>query len=35
VPRSAIELVSGLTGRAKVVKVTGISAEEAATRLGS
>ena len=34
VPRSAVELVSGLTGRAKLVDVEGRSVEEAATRLG-
>jgi len=34
VPRSAIELVSGKTGRAKLVAVTGISAAETAERLG-
>jgi uncharacterized protein YggU (UPF0235/DUF167 family) len=34
VPRSAVELVAGLTGRAKLVDVEGRSVEEAATRLG-
>jgi uncharacterized protein (TIGR00251 family) len=34
VPRSAVALVSGLTGRAKLVDVAGRSAEEAARRLG-
>jgi hypothetical protein len=34
VPRSAIELVAGKTGRAKLVAVTGISAAETAERLG-
>lgn len=34
VPRSAIDLVTGSTGRAKLVEVTGISAEAAARRLG-
>jgi uncharacterized protein len=34
VPRSAVELVSGRTGRNKLVAVAGISVEEAARRLG-
>jgi uncharacterized protein (TIGR00251 family) len=34
VPRSAVELVSGRTGRTKLVAVAGISVEEAARRLG-
>lgn len=34
VPRSAVELVSGRSGRTKLVAVTGISVEEAARRLG-
>ena len=34
VPRSALELVSGRTGRTKVVAVAGVSVEEAARRLG-
>ena len=34
VPRSAVELVSGRTGRTKLVAVSGISAEQAAQRLG-
>jgi uncharacterized protein (TIGR00251 family) len=34
VPRSALTLVSGQTGRSKVVRVHGISAEEACRRLG-
>jgi hypothetical protein len=33
VPRSAVELVSGRTGRTKLVAVAGVSAEEAARRL--
>jgi len=35
VPRSAVELVSGRAGRAKLVAVTGVSVEEAARRLGA
>lgn len=34
VPRSSVELVSGRTGRAKLVAVTGVSVEETARRLG-
>jgi uncharacterized protein (TIGR00251 family) len=34
VPRSAVKLVSGPTGRAKLVAVTGVSVEETAQRLG-
>ena len=34
VPRSAVELVSGLTGRIKLVAVAGLSAEETGRRLG-
>ena len=34
VPRSAIELVAGMAGRTKLVAVSGISAAEAAARLG-
>lgn len=34
VSRSAVVLVSGHTGRSKVVEVTGVSPEEAARRLG-
>ena len=34
VPRSAVELVSGRTGRTKLVAVTGVSVDEAARRLG-
>jgi uncharacterized protein (TIGR00251 family) len=34
VPRSALTLVSGHTGRAKVVAVGGVSAEEVGRRLG-
>ena len=34
VPRSAVELVSGRTGRTKLVAVTGVSVEETALRLG-
>ena len=34
VPRSAVELVSGRTGRTKLVAVTGVSVEDAAERLG-
>ena len=34
VPRSAVELVSGHTGRTKLVAVTGVSVEETAQRLG-
>jgi uncharacterized protein (TIGR00251 family) len=34
VPQSALELVSGRTGRTKVVAVTGVSVVEAARRLG-
>ena len=34
VPRSAVELVSGRTGRSKLVAVTGVSVEEAGRRLG-
>jgi uncharacterized protein len=34
VPRSAIELVSGRTGRTKLVAVTGVSVEETVRRLG-
>ena len=34
VPRSAVELVSGRSGRTKLVAVTGVSVEEAARRLG-
>jgi uncharacterized protein (TIGR00251 family) len=34
VPRSAVELISGLTGRDKLVAVAGLSAEETARRLG-
>ena len=34
VPRSAVKLVSGLTGRTKLVAVTGVSVEETAQRLG-
>jgi uncharacterized protein (TIGR00251 family) len=34
VPRSAVELVSGRSGRTKLVAVTGVSPEEAAQRLG-
>jgi uncharacterized protein (TIGR00251 family) len=34
VPRSAVELVSGRTGRAKLVAVAGVSVKEAAERLG-
>jgi uncharacterized protein len=34
VPRSAVELVSGRTGRNKLVAVAGISVEEAARRRG-
>jgi uncharacterized protein len=33
VPRSAIELKSGQTGRTKVVSVTGVTEQEAADRL--
>jgi len=33
VPRAAVELVSGRTGRTKLVAVTGVSVEEAARRL--
>ena len=35
VPRSAVELVSGRSGRTKVVAVAGVSAEDAARRLGA
>jgi len=34
VPRAALELVSGATGRHKVVRVTGLTAEDVATRFG-
>jgi len=34
VSRSAVELVSGRTGRTKLVAVTGVSVEEAGRRLG-
>jgi hypothetical protein len=34
VPRTAVELVSGRTGRTKLVAVTGVSAQETAQRLG-
>ena len=34
VPRSAVELVSGLSGRTKLVAVAGLSAEETGRRLG-
>jgi hypothetical protein len=34
VPRSAVELVSGRTGRTKLVAVRGVSVEAAAGRLG-
>jgi uncharacterized protein (TIGR00251 family) len=34
VSRSAVELESGRSGRTKLVAVTGVSAEEAAQRLG-
>jgi uncharacterized protein YggU (UPF0235/DUF167 family) len=34
VPRSAVNLVSGHTGRTKLVAVTGVSVEETARRLG-
>jgi hypothetical protein len=34
VPRSAVELVSGHSGRTKLVAVTGVSVEETAQRLG-
>jgi uncharacterized protein len=34
VPRSAVELVSGRTGRTKLVTVTGVSVEETVRRLG-
>jgi uncharacterized protein len=34
VPRSAVTLVSGHTGRTKVVEVAGLSAQEASRRLG-
>jgi hypothetical protein len=34
VPRSAVELVSGRTGRTKLVAVTGVSVEETVQRLG-
>ncbi len=34
VPRSAVKLVSGRTGRTKVVTVSGVTVEEAAKRLG-
>ena len=34
VPRSAVELVSGQTGRTKLVAVTGVSVEETTRRLG-
>jgi uncharacterized protein len=34
VPRSAVELVSGLTGRTKLVAVAGLSAEETGRWLG-
>jgi uncharacterized protein (TIGR00251 family) len=34
VPRSAVELVSGRTGRTKLVAVTGVSVEETVRRLG-
>lgn len=33
-PRSAVELVSGHTGRTKLVAVAGISVEEAGRKLG-
>jgi uncharacterized protein YggU (UPF0235/DUF167 family) len=34
VPRSAVELASGRTGRTKLVTVAGLSAEQTAQRLG-
>jgi uncharacterized protein (TIGR00251 family) len=34
VPRAAVELVSGRTGRTKLVSVAGITREQAARRLG-
>jgi uncharacterized protein (TIGR00251 family) len=34
VPRSSVELVSGQTGRTKLVAVTGVSVEDTAQRLG-
>jgi hypothetical protein len=34
VPRSAVELVAGRTGRTKLVEVTGITPSEASRRLG-
>jgi uncharacterized protein (TIGR00251 family) len=34
VPRSAVELVAGRTGRTKLVEVTGVSPDAAARRLG-
>jgi uncharacterized protein len=34
VPRTAVQLVSGRTGRTKLVAVTGISVEQTAQRLG-
>jgi uncharacterized protein len=34
VPRSAVELVSGRTGRTKLVTVMGVSVEETVRRLG-
>ena len=34
VPRSAVELESGRSGRTKLVTVTGVSVEETARRLG-
>jgi hypothetical protein len=34
VPRSAVELVSGRTGRTKLVTVAGLSVEETVRRLG-
>jgi uncharacterized protein len=35
VPRSAVELVSGHTGRTKLVAVTGVSVEEASSLLSA
>ncbi len=34
VPRAAVELVSGRTGRVKLVTVTGLSVDQTAERLG-
>ena len=34
VPRSAVELIAGRTGRTKLVEVTGVTPDEAARRLG-